>query len=368
VNPAGVELQLPGAPDHGIFDPSVAKSETGTLYMSVSGVASTSAGAGLGALSVSTYLAISKDQGATWQLSSLLNRSIDVPLVSAPAPHQGRWQSEVSALVFDGSATPQARWKLFWHQYLNVNGERRFQHGWIAYKEAASPEGLAAANPVKLMTALAYDPVNDVTTSWTHSPIAGPAQVRTQDLAPDLRRCAAMSEPGVLAKPDALYLSLLCVRASPLGLPRATNQIVVLRCTRPCTAPGAWSYVGTALTQDDAEALGMRKFSASDLFSEGGRDFLTVSPVGTVPSEGAYKGCVVFQFTDLTRAQLARSAERTLHPVAHIALQEDSFNGACTFVPSGTHGSLLIGQVDFRKSTTGQVEPHFRVFQTLVTP
>jgi hypothetical protein len=42
------EVLLPGAPDHGVFDPSVASDGTGNLYMSLSGVSSTPAGAGVG--------------------------------------------------------------------------------------------------------------------------------------------------------------------------------------------------------------------------------------------------------------------------------------------------------------------------------
>jgi hypothetical protein len=60
---------------------------------------------------------------------------------------------EVTALAFDPGAPQPARWKLFWHQYLNVNGDRYFEHGWLAYKEAETPEQLVSARPVKLITA-----------------------------------------------------------------------------------------------------------------------------------------------------------------------------------------------------------------------
>jgi hypothetical protein len=111
---------------------------------------------------VRSYLARSQDQGRTWQLvGGVVNPDVEASLDDFPLPHRGRWQSEVTALAFDRDAPQPARWKLFWHQYLNVNGERRFEHGWLAYKEAETPEQLASARPVKLITARGYDRVSD---------------------------------------------------------------------------------------------------------------------------------------------------------------------------------------------------------------
>ena len=361
------EVLLPGAPDHGIFDPSVAADETGNIYMSLSGVSSTPAGDGVGELAVSTYLVMSVDQGKLWRLVGLVNPSVAVPLRAAHAPHLGRWQNEVSALVFDRYARPGARWKLFWHQYLNVNGVRQFQHGWIAYKEARSPAELATAKTRKLITARAYDPVNNDESGWTHSPIAGPALLPIADLARDLSRCAAVTEPGVLAKPDGLYLSLVCIRGSPFGLLGFTNRVILLKCTRPCSAAGSWSYAGTALTQQDAQALGMRKVSASDMFSIDGHDFITVSPVGTVPVPDSYKGCVIFRFADLSRAGILRDPDGHAQIQTRVDLGAASFNGACSYLPSKTDPGLLIGRLKFvRRSSVTEVT--FHIYRTSLTP
>jgi hypothetical protein len=363
------EVLIPGAPDRGIFDPSITTDGSGRLFMSVSGIGSTAEGSSIGANAVRTYLAVSDDQGSSWRLAGLLNPEIEVRLDTAAAPRRGRWQSEVSALVHDAEAPRAARWKLFWHQYLNVNGDRKFQHGWIAYKEAETAEGLAAATPIKLITALGYDPVNDQAAGWTHASISGPAVVRVQDLAPDLAHCAAVSEPGVLDKPDGLYFSLVCYRGSLFGLFGVSTRVILLRCARPCTPtrPGAWSYAGTVLTEDDAKGAGMNKFSASDLFSESSRDFVAVSPVGTVPGKGAYKGCIVYRLADLSKAKIARESDARPHAEAKIGLDRDSFNGACTFLPTGANKGLLIGRVDFAKRQN-VVEPTFRVFMTGVVP
>jgi len=256
------EILLAGAPDRGIFDPSIA-GDGRQLYMTVSGVSSTTAGSSLGVTDVRSYLGRSQDQGRTWQLvGGAVNPDVEASLDDFPSPHRGRWQSEVTALAFDPDAPQTARWKLFWHQYLNVNGERRFEHGWLAYKEAETPEQLASARPVKLVTARGYDPVNDQSAGRTKSRLAGPAVIRIHELNRGLARCAAVSEPGVLAKPDALYLALICFRGSLFGLFEVSNQVVLLKCRRPCdaTRPEGWSYAGTVLSQRDAEALGMGSY------------------------------------------------------------------------------------------------------------
>lgn len=97
------EIVISGTPDHGVFDPSVARSDSRRLYMSLSGVSSTAAGGSLGALAVQTLLAFSDDQGLSWQLvKQAVTPEIEVSLDSFAAPHRGRWQSEVT---LDGSCS-----------------------------------------------------------------------------------------------------------------------------------------------------------------------------------------------------------------------------------------------------------------------
>jgi hypothetical protein len=361
------EISIPGAPDHGIFDPSVASSGAGKLYMSLSGVSSAMPGGGFTTLGVSTYLASSSDQGKSWQFSGVINPDIDVQLDRAP--HRGRWQSEVSALTFDPQASKQARWKLVWHQYLNIGGDRKFEHGWMAYKEAATPEELATAKPMKLFTGEGYDKISDDPAGWTHTPIPGPAMNKLHKIVPALEHCLFMSEAGMLAKPDALYMSMLCFKPKLLGLLGAYHHVILLKCDRPCeaTKPGAWSYAGTALTPDDAENMNLQKFSASDLFSEGGRDYLTVSPVGNTPGPDSYKGCVVFRFADLATGRVERAANGHPAPALAVSVDKDSFNGACSFLPSTTNKELLIGRVSFFVHD-GKPDATFHIFRSNAAP
>jgi hypothetical protein len=361
------EIVISGTPDHGVFDPSVARSDSRRLYMSLSGVSSTAAGGSLGALAVQTLLAFSDDQGLSWQLvKQAVTPEIEVSLDSFAAPHRGRWQSEVSALLFDPYASKDSRWKLFWHQYLNANGQRRFEHGWLAYKEAERPEDLASARAIKLFTALGYDDADNQTIGSTKPPISGGAVAQFQQLHKDLSRCAAVSEPGTLAKADGVYLALVCFEGSFLGLLGVRNRVVLLKCTRPCrpSEPGAWSYVGTLLTEADAKSLSMRKFSATDLYSGGDHDFLIVSPVGTLPGEGAYKGCAVFLFHSLDRGQIARDEKGQPRLHNYVQFGPESFNGACTVVPDGPHAGVIMGEVEFARRAGSGIEPKFHIYGT----
>lgn len=187
-----------------------------------------------------------------------------------------------------------------------------------------------------------------------------------QQLHKDLSRCAAVSEPGTLAKADGVYLALVCFEGSFLGLLGVRNRVVLLKCTRPCrpSEPGAWSYVGTLLTEADAKSLSMRKFSATDLYSGGDHDFLIVSPVGTLPGEGAYKGCAVFLFHSLDRGQIARDEKGQPRLHNYVQFGPESFNGACTVVPDGPHAGVIMGEVEFARRAGSGIEPKFHIYGT----
>jgi hypothetical protein len=360
-------ISIAGAPDHGIFDPSIASDGSGKLYMSLSGVAATVPGGSFDSLAVRTYLAMSGDQGKSWQLAGVINPETQVMLKHEAAPHRGVWQSEVSTLAFDPYAPEQSRWKLIWHQYLAINGERKFDHGWMAYKEAASPEKLAAAKPVKLFAGEAYKSEDNNPAGGLGAPIAGAPVNMAHKLAPALEHCVLLSEAGMLAKPDALYMSMLCFKPKLLGLLGAYHHVILLKCARPCEAakPGAWSYVGTLLSPEDAEDLGVEKLSASDLFSEGGRDFLTVSPVGNKPVPDAYKGCLVFRFADLAKGRVERDAKGHPSPAVSLAMDKESFNGACAFLPAGPNKGMVIGRISFMQ-TGGKPDAAFHIFHSNV--
>jgi hypothetical protein len=339
------ELTMPGMPSRGIFDASVAAGPGGALYMSVSGVEAPGGDALLEHLAVHTLLARSTDQGEHWSLLGTINPDIGFAAAEKRKPKPARWQCEVSALAYDPYDAPGARWKLVWHQYLRIEEDRHFEHGWIAWREAATPEALAGSAPVKLLGTFAYATVDDNAAAWTKPPIDGAPLLRSNQLSPELAGCAVLTEPGLLARPEGLYLSLVCHEPKAFGWMGASSRVVLLRCTRPCTAAASWQFVATVLDMGDAMSLGVEKFSASDLFSAEDADYLTVSPVGKGPGKDAYKGCWVIPFRNITTGELWRSAGGVLQPRLRIALGAESFNGACSYLPAGPHRGLLIGQL-----------------------
>ena len=161
-------------------------------------------------------------------------------------------------------------------------------------------------------------------------------------------------------------MSQVCFQSGSAGI---TTGVVLLKCARPCNAaaPGAWSYAGTALTAADSQALGLGKFSASDLFSDNGMDYITVSPEGTTPVADAYKGCNVFRFANIASGKIERDANGRPSPATAVSMSADSFNGACTFLPAGANKGLLIGRIDFVKTTNG-ADATFHIFRSNVSP
>ena len=208
-----------------------------------------------------------------------------------------------------------------WHHYLVVNQQRRFEHGWIGYKEAATPEGLVAAAEHKLFAGVGYHKANDSTTGPTSSPLGGAPLIALPALHQNMRQCAAATEPGLIATKDAVYLALVCADGAN---ERATH---LLRCAQPCraTAPGSWAYVTTILRNSDAVGLGYLRFTAPDLVEANGRYYAIASPEGDKPFADAYNGCAVFEFANLAKGEL------TPKPVKTITGSPDVFTGACTY-------------------------------------
>jgi len=145
-----------------------------------------------------------------------------------PPLDAGTWTNEVSQLIYDPGANSTERWKLMWHHYLVINGERHFEHGWIGLKMADSPENLAAATEIKLFGGFwlrsrqrhSEWPIRF--TCWRCTLI----QLDT-DLDAALNTCV-FTEPGMYATGNALYLALQCVR-----LADNEHLIVLLKCASP---------------------------------------------------------------------------------------------------------------------------------------
>ena len=348
---SSIKLEFNGFGAHGIFDPSVAyDSSANRIWMSYSAVENSLLWPTQNRHSVTSRLAFSEDGGLTWTDSgSIVNNFSDV-ILSAGAPNNaGTWHNEVSDLIYDPGAVAGERWKLFWHHYLLIDGSRKFEHGWIGYKTASSPSGLAAAPEAKLFTGMGYDTTNDVLNNvTTRSPLGG-SPLSIQGLHSDLNTCLAFSEPGIYANSSAIYASLLC---PTLG---GDNQIVLLKCSSPCNVSniGSWQYISTPLDNSIASNLGYSKFSAAEIFESAGNVYLMVSPESNTPVTNSYNGCIIFQFADIDTGGLVGGASPTI--VKTISGSANSFNGACGYHASAVSGGFLYSEAIIGGSVEFQI-------------
>jgi hypothetical protein len=338
-------LNIPGVGTHGIFDASLAQDPASSrVWMSYSAINPSVMWPTQNFDTVSTRLAYSDDQGATWTDSgSTVNDVLDVTL-ALPAPlNAGTWHNEVSSLVYDPGASVNERWKLLWHHYLLINGDRRFEHGWISLKTASTPTQLASATEIKLFSGVGYDLGNNTAGGASGSPVGGPPAIALDTaISTDLNGCF-FTEPGMLATSSALYVSMLCVK-SPTD-----HRIILLKCDSPCDLSSApsWTYLGTALNDADAASFGFDQgFSAPNLVTSNGQNYLIVTPQSTTPFDSYYNGCRVFRFTDIDTASIQRTGG-VPDIVATVNGDAGSFDGACTYLPTASKAGVIYSQAFF---------------------
>ncbi len=340
----------------GIFDPSIADTPPGErMWMSYSAVDPSPGWPDTNTRTMTTRLAYSDDRGATWSdLGAVVN-----PIHEATDGAERRtWSNEVSSLVYDPLGAADARWKLFWHHYPAIGEDRQFQHGWIAYKQAATPQGLAAATEIKLFGAKGYKDVNNVKFGETASPLGGPPAIRVNTLGGGADDCIALSEPGAMATKDGLYLAAGCYAFRPIP-PHVEGRIILMKCAAGCSPQqsDSWKVIGTVLSAKDAKAYGAGGVSAADLFEQNGKAYLIVSPVGNRPVRGAYQGCYVFRFSSLANGTLEQSnGQHTV--IKKIMGQPGTFNGACTYAPGATTAGFLYSEIKFAD------RPIFQIFKS----
>lgn len=376
----------------GIFDPSVTEDPaTGRLWMSYSSVDpsgyTTYNDPIITYWQVSTRLAYSDDNGASWQDSgSVVSPSVETlvgPMTAAhpggdiPTDSEGIWQSETSSLIYDPNANAGEQWKLIWYQYLHADGRSFFaDYQWIALKQAATPEGLAAATPVKLFGGAGLQPENTNDGSPVYAPIGGAPVIQLNtDLSKtvggadlnDLTACI-FAEPGLYASSSAVYMAVFCADASTiLTLGDITQYIVTFRCNSPCnmTSASSWEYMGRLLSPTDAQAVTTdNHFQAPSIVENNGSTYLIVTPVDkSNPSVDRYNGCKVYKFSDLNSNQLVKNAGDLVEfaNVSAVNGDSDSHHGACDAI-SDMNGGILLSQ-------TGRVgtASTFQIFKTQVS-
>ncbi|MBX9769628.1 MAG: hypothetical protein K2X47_20290, partial [Bdellovibrionales bacterium] len=298
---AGTTIEFSGIGQLGIFDPSVAKDPSSSrVWMAFSSV-DPSAQWPANTRAISSHLAYSDNGGTSWTYDRVISSFTDVTIGLAAPNNAGTWDHEVSQLVYDENAPTNEKWKIFWHHYLQINGTRTFEHGWIAYKAASTPALLQSATEHKLFAGTIYDTSNNSTGGATQSPVSGAPEVNFTGLHANLGSCGNLTEPGALSTSSGLYLVLHCQVLT--GTP--DNLIVLLKYTQ---GTNTWSYVGTLLRNADATALGFdRGFSAPSMVTLSGVDYLLVTPARLSPFDGYYDGCHLFPFSGIATGALTGS-------------------------------------------------------------
>ncbi|MBL4658885.1 MAG: hypothetical protein JKY19_00885 [Alcanivoracaceae bacterium] len=340
----------------GIFDPNLAANpHDNSVWMSYSEVTGSTLWPEQNFHVVSTKLAVSNNQGEEWLEVDALNPAVDVTVQLTAPLNAGTWVSEVSSLVYDKGANAQEKWKLIWHHYLQINGDRRFEHGWFGFKSAASPQELVTAEEIKLFSGFGYDSVNNTANGLTQTPVAGTPKIMLALLHDDLATCIIATEPGLYSTESVLYLSFTCIEVNPTN-----SRIVLLSCDQPCdvTQLQSWRYVKTLLNNNDAISLGFEKFSAPDVFESNGETYLWVTPVNSSPFDEAYNGCLGYRFSDLTTGSLISDEQNLPQQVLQLSGLENTFYGACAYHQAATKAGVIIGEV-----FPAQTEV-FRMFKT----
>ena len=327
----------------GVFDPSLAvQPNDNSVWMSYSEVTVSTLWPKQNLHVVSTKLALSNNQGENWQGVTTLNQAEDVTVQLMAPLNAGTWVSEVSSLIYDKGANDKEKWKLIWHHYLQINGDRKFEHGWFGYKSAANVQELATAEEIKLFAGFGYNSVNNTINGITQTPVAGTPKIMFSQLHNDLSACIIATEPGFYSTDSSLYLSFSCIEINP-----ADSRIVLLSCAQPCdvTKIQSWSYVKTILNSNDAISLGFEKFSASDIFESNGDAYLWVSPVSSSPFDDAYNGCLAYKFLDITKGDLISDSQGLPKPIVKLNGLKNTFYGACAYHQAATKAGVIIGEV-----------------------
>jgi hypothetical protein len=339
--PARTRITFDGVGPVGVFDPSLASADgEARVWMAYSEVLPSPMWPTQNVHVVHTRIARSDDEGATFTdvgVDATTFRDVDLAPLLAPPLNAGTWIAEVSSLVWDQGAPAAERWRLAFMHYLQINGVRHFEHGWLGLKTAATPEGLAAAVETKLLVGTGYDSGNDVAGGASKSPLGGAPIIHLDTLHPDLAGCT-FAEPSLFSTATSLELALLCAKSD------TDRRIVRVTCARPCapTSPTAWSYAGTLLTSADASALGYdRGFSAPALVrtASGGRALL-VTPSKSTPFPDFYDGCVGYPLTATGALQgSARS------PAFSAPGTPSAFRGACDYSPKAARAGVLLSEL-----------------------
>jgi len=166
-------------------------------------------------------------------------------------------------------------------------------------------------------------------------------------LHPDLARTVFYNEIGTLVHRGTLYVSL-DTSTTASGLGDWKNRRIVL--VASADSGRTWRYAGTLTNYDDASRLGYLTLTGSSLVTEGGRQFLMVSPAGIkklFTKNRGHDGTLVSEFEDIDHARLKRDGRGHLQVIKHLPVTLNS-GGLSDHDERNTHGGILFSQIDLK--------------------
>jgi hypothetical protein len=331
----------------GIFDPSLVYpkgAEAGAVaYSSVNAPGD-----------ISTAMAVSTDNGATWESAGRVNAATALSVQASPRSTrcpggtcQGTLVHEVPSLVDDASdPDAQRRFKVFVHSYLVLSsGVLAYDLGFLGLFTAPSASGPWTDEGKAL--------------GWaSESPLSSEDAGTLASEIPALSDCVAFTEPGALVV-DAGVLDVA------LGCAYAVGSVGHIRVEllRSVDHARTFTYVARLLGASDATVFGS-DLNAADLFVASGITYLSVSPSGpTSLGFDGYRGCAILELTPQGDAVQRTDAGA---PVVCRTLDGpgEPFSGACTYAEGATAIGYLLpqlgmdaGALDFEIFSSGVTAP-----------
>ncbi|MEZ4226133.1 MAG: hypothetical protein R3B13_34625 [Polyangiaceae bacterium] len=342
LDPKDAPLAVIGDPPatRGIFDPDL-EYPVGAPdgAMSYSAVQSTH--------EISTRIAVSGDQGATWTYVAAANTSgpLTIPVAATSmrcsgGSCSGHWIHEVSSLIADPS-DPDAgrRWKLFTHSYLVLPGDQlAYDLGHIALHVAPEAKGPWSTEGA----ALGWD---------GESPVSSDNVGTNVSKFNQLADCVALTEPSALYRNGGIIdLALGCATAT------GTIRIELLRSLDHAKS---FLYSGTLVKAADAFCLGgaNAQVNAAALFRNAGKSYVSVTVAG--PNNFGfvgYRGCQVLEL-NAGGDSVARDAAGAPLVARKIDASDARFIGACDAAEGASTAGYFISMLQ-----GDSLPPNFRIY------
>jgi|GEM_PF-949257 len=340
INIAGEDSEM------GVYDPSVEYDDDGIGWLAYTAMSDFRNPAGNEKVQLETHLAKSFDHGRTWTKVGRANSGLVKTLTLKGKPVQAVYRNETPTLLYDPhDPDSNRRWKLFTVRgFISAGNYKNTQWPYvhIAYKYAASPEGLSSAKEILLFGS-----------QYCKPPVCS-VKFNLNDFSPDLKNVVFYEEPGSLVKDGVIYLTLSAV------IGRQGQKTILLSSQ---DHGETWKYKGILTFRKDAENLGFNELTSSSLAQEDGRVFLLVSPVKAVklPRHLQYNGVYIFEFVDISKGILKRDAAGELIVIKYLpSLSTRSVGGGQSeYNEQNTYGGIIMAQSDINESCE-----RFKIFNT----